>query len=526
MSTIKNLFVLLCIAFPLFSAPYETTRDLPVLYQGRFRSLEAASQQWLYDISHKRSIEGKSALEIVWDIALHGTGQWQAVPLFWIHYASTKTALKLDPKRDRFSYDELTTALRTHALTQTNDPELAALIKRLNAFDEGFPLLMLPTKNPSADWLPLALLNGKNVTLFSDTDYAALSAAYRALINTPSSEEAMAAFAKSYEQAYETIEHTPYRKAAGKALFYPSRSQLTLETAYYRFPLIELAIGAYVLALLLFFWSRKLGWGFLLIGFAIHTFVLSARTYILGRPPVSNMFETVIYVPWVAIALSLLVAWKQKMEVVARAGCVAAILLLILLKLSDLDAKMENVQAVLDSQFWLLIHVLMVVGSYGAFIVSGLLAHLYLIRSDSAELHSLSRAILTTLFVGVGLLIPGTLLGGVWAAESWGRFWDWDPKESWAFISACVYAVIIHAYLFKKIDAFGLACGAIVGLMAISFTWYGVNYILGTGLHSYGFSQGTTAYYYAYLGAEFLFLSTVLILKRIRPLPYDDVKIK
>ncbi len=525
---LKIFFLFITFHVCATTTPYEATKDLPILYQGRFRSLDAAAQQWLYELSHKRTFQEQSALQIAWDIALNGSQRWTNVPLLWIHYAHTKATLGLDQKRDRFSYDELTQALEARGTDQTNDPEIGALVKRLNALITGLPMLMLPSKLHPGDWLPLHLLNGENLTPFSDADYRSLASAYHSLAQTTDLSAAATAFAESYQKAYQTIENTPYRKATSKTLLYPSANRLALETTYYRSPLIEIAIAFYALALLLFFWNRTLGWGFLLIGFAIHTLILGARTYILGRPPVSNMFETVIYVPWIAITLSIAVSWRLKTRAVALAGCVGAILLLILLKLSDLDAKMENVQAVLDSQFWLIIHVLMVVGSYGAFLISGLLAHFYLIQSlvTRSEPHTLSRAILTTLFVGVGLLIPGTLLGGVWAAESWGRFWDWDPKESWAFISACVYVVVIHAYVFKKISAFGLAVGAILGLIAISFTWYGVNYVLGTGLHSYGFSQGTTLYYYAYLGTELLFLLILFALKRIRPVTYDDVKFK
>jgi ABC-type transport system involved in cytochrome c biogenesis permease subunit len=231
------------------------------------------------------------------------------------------------------------------------------------------------------------------------------------------------------------------------------------------------------------------------------------------------MFETVIYVPWIAIVLATFVSWKQRSIAVLTAGTLAAIALLTLLKISDLDARMENVQAVLDSQFWLIIHVLMVVGSYGAFILSGALGHLYLAKyalgpGKTDELQPLARGILSTLYIGVGLLIPGTILGGVWAAESWGRFWDWDPKESWAFISACVYLIVIHAYTFRKIGDLGLAIGSILGVISISFTWYGVNYVLGTGLHSYGFGTGSTTYYFAYLLAEIVFVTGALLLGR------------
>ena len=150
----------------------------------------------------------------------------------------------------------------------------------------------------------------------------------------------------------------------------------------------------------------------------------------------------------------------------------------------------------------------MVVGSYGLFILAGALGHLYLLLTllGTKKLSSLGLYIKQALYAGIALLIPGTLLGGVWAAQSWGRFWAWDPKESWAFISACIYLLWIHAFTYRKIADFGLAVGSIVGLLAISFTWYGVNYILGTGLHSYGFGQGGRGAYTAFVVIELVFL--------------------
>jgi ABC-type transport system involved in cytochrome c biogenesis permease subunit len=226
------------------------------------------------------------------------------------------------------------------------------------------------------------------------------------------------------------------------------------------------------------------------------------------------MFETVIYVPWIAVLAGLILFFIFKNHVVIIASCTAALALLALLNVTDVNSSLENVQAVLDSQYWLIIHVLMVVASYGIFILGGILGHFYLIsyaknRRETPALSALSKLILQSMYAGIALLIPGTILGGVWAAESWGRFWDWDPKESWAFISACIYLTFIHAYTFQHIRSFGLAVGSIAGLLGISFTWYGVNYILGTGLHTYGFGKGGDIYYYLYFLAELLFLFVI-----------------
>lgn len=265
-----------------------------------------------------------------------------------------------------------------------------------------------------------------------------------------------------------------------------SQGRLVAEWAYVSFPWTWVLVVGYLLACR---W-RKL----LLPTFLLHTVVLATRIYILGRPPVANMYETMLYVPWVCVLVALLVGRRLHLA----AGLGAAFLLLIL-RLTGLSANLENVQPVLASQLWLTVHVLMVVGSYGVFLLASVLGHLALLGKGT-------RYLLQVLYIGTGLLIGGTILGGVWAAQSWGRFWDWDPKESWAFISSCAYLLMIHAHRFKLMGERGLAIGAILGFVAISFTWYGVNFLLGTGLHSYGFGSGGTGLYLLFLLVEGLFL--------------------
>lgn len=326
-------------------------------------------------------------------------------------------------------------------------------------------------------------------------------------------------------EGYATLAGTSYKQATGKGLSYPSIGQLRMESSYYRYPLTEASIALYALALLTFLLAittnktalNKWALCLMLLGFCVHTVVLLMRCYILGRPPVSNMFETVIYVPWIAVLASFILYYAFKNPLVLIGSCTASLVLLIVLKLTNVNSSMENVQAVLDSQYWLIIHVLMVVGSYGLFILSGILGHIYLICSivkkhETPSMQFIAKFTLQAMYMGIAMLIPGTILGGVWAAESWGRFWDWDPKESWAFISCCVYLIWVHAFRFHHIRNFGLAVGSVVGLLAISFTWYGVNYILGTGLHSYGFGSGGELYYYLFLICEIAFLGIVGVL--------------
>jgi len=419
------------------------------------------------------------------------------------------------------------------------------LIERLK--QAGTTLKMLPARFSSSEWLSLKALKVKvydpqqqrlvlseNFTSFDDETFQLLRNSYFALeasikyfysngnkqVDVQELEQQIRQFAEIIKEGYKNLAGLSYIKSGDKKLTYPSFWRLKAETLYHRLPLIKIAIGLYIIALSLFFASNTLQisslnrWGLtaLTAGFAIHTAILILRCYVLQRPPVSNMFETVVYVPWIALLIGFFFHFISSSRLVIAASCLASVSLLIILELTQTDSRLENVQAVLDSQYWLIVHVLMVVGSYGAFAVSGILGHFYLLHFINKGMKSsefIAKAILHTLYIGVALLIPGTILGGVWAAESWGRFWDWDPKESWAFISACIYVVVIHAYTFQRIGDFGLAIGAIFGLMAISFTWYGVNYILGTGMHSYGFGRGGENYYFLYLLSESAFLATL-----------------
>jgi ABC-type transport system involved in cytochrome c biogenesis permease subunit len=594
------LFILSC--SPLIAdSPFEQTKDLPVAFQGRFRSLDSAARLWLYDTYHQQQLKKNdlasfhttdpSAIDLLWNIHFFGHTKWNDSPFFWIHYATVKNSLGLDPKTDRFSFNRLSSAQSGISEKNLSD-ELSLLFKQLQLFisyegslnplqksfenfltdaqQQGTPLKeisqqaearfpftqrlqtagntlkMLPAKFSKGEWVSLAAFNTKNYdpqtnslvlsnnfTSFSNANFLALRKAYFDLESTVLSDApqdqiktAVSHFTEQYRIAYASLAGTAYKQAQGKSLFYPSESRLQAETLYYRIPLIEMTLCTYLLALILMFITRKrqkLGLftlSIILAGFAIHTVVLILRCYILERPPVSNMFETVVYVPWIAVALGLIFYMTTHSRLILGAAIFASGALLVLLRLTQVDSRLENVQAVLDSQYWLIIHVLMIVASYGAFAVSGILGHFYLIdyainKGESPSSEKMARGILHTMYVGVALLIPGTILGGVWAAESWGRFWDWDPKESWAFISACVYLLFIHAYTFRHIRDFGLAIGSVAGLLAISFTWYGVNYVLGTGLHSYGFGNGGESWYFLYVAIECLFLIFMLTMRNM-----------
>lgn len=383
------------------------------------------------------------------------------------------------------------------------------------------PPFALPSKAKSGEWLSLRALKVQgigNFTVYPDALFEKIRTAYVTLENAEGKEIAPASAALSalLMEGYAPLAGTPYTIAANKKLSYPTMAQLKAESLYYKYPWPLLCCLAYAAATLLWIVrAGKMAMAATLLAFTLNTFLLAIRCYILQRPPVSSMFETVLFVPWVATSVGFLLAFTTKSQKALAAATAGAAALFAILLISGMPNDMENVQAVLDSQYWLTIHVLMVVGSYGVFVLAGLLGHVSLIhsffRGDEKGSLLLNKLLLQSLYIGTALLVVGTILGGIWAAQSWGRFWDWDPKESWAFISASMYLICIHAYRFNKIGPRGLAVGAIAGLLAITFTWYGVNYILGTGLHSYGFGAGGESLYYGYLIAELLFLGGILL---------------
>ena len=520
--------------------------EVPVAYNGRFRPVEAQARLWLHELEKGGTTKN--------ELKSKGLQTWNPENILWqIHFRNeegVELAAQEQPRSN--SMDEMYFQTAKELESQRIPPKELSIIldsqfplaQRLNEF--GDDLKILPGKFKEGTWYSLKALNIKvydsekgiflpvsNFTTYSNIAFDLLRNQYAELqkiihlTSFEKSEQHIESFAEHLLDQYRAIAGTPYTEAYEKALYYPSLMQLKAEQFYYHYPLIIICLFFYGCAatlMILSNWKKgrglsPIGLGILCCAFLIHTSVLVLRCYILARPPVSNMFETIIYVPWVAVLISLTFPVLARNQMASIAASLVAFVCLVILELTNLNTGLENVQAVLDSQYWLILHVLMVVGSYGLFALSALLAHVYLgsilFRSQDAKNEPLSKLILQTIYIGTALLIPGTLLGGVWAAQSWGRFWDWDPKESWAFISICIYLIGIHAYRFHHIGHFGLSIGSIIGFQAIIFTWYGVNYILGTGFHSYGFGSGGEGYYFILLVAEVVFIGAALFcLKR------------
>lgn len=228
------------------------------------------------------------------------------------------------------------------------------------------------------------------------------------------------------------------------------------------------------------------------IGFLAHTVGLMGRWFISGHAPWSNAYESVIYIAWATILAGFIFSRKSLMTVAATA--ILSSLLLMVAALNWLDPEITNLVPVLDS-YWLIIHVAIITASYGFLALGALLGLLNLILMVIQSSTNKSRIVASlkeltfinemSITTGLFMLSVGTFLGGIWANESWGRYWGWDPKETWALASMLIYIFVLHMRFIPKIKgifAFNLA--SIVAYSSIIMTYFGVNFYL-SGLHSY-----------------------------------------
>jgi ABC-type transport system involved in cytochrome c biogenesis permease subunit len=262
---------------------------------------------------------------------------------------------------------------------------------------------------------------------------------------------------------------------------------------------MSLYVGALLIAIFSWLkWPEILGrssFYLILLAWLATTAGIATRMWIEGRPPVTNLYSSALFVGWGSVGLCLILEaiFKNAIGSVA-AGLTGFATLLIAHHLSLSGDTLEMMRAVLDSNFWLATHVVIVTIGYSATFLAGFLAIIYILRGgftrslDKASAEALVRMVYGIICFGTLFSFVGTVLGGIWADQSWGRFWGWDPKENGALIIVLWNALILHARWGGLIKARGLMALAVFGNVVTSWSWFGTN-MLGVGLHSYGFTD-------------------------------------
>ena len=226
--------------------------------------------------------------------------------------------------------------------------------------------------------------------------------------------------------------------------------------------------------------------------FVLHTFGLIARVYLQGYAPVTNLYSSAVFIGWFCVVMGLFIEWLYNNGLgVAFAAVIGAATLIIAHNLAAGDT-MQMMQAVLDSNFWLSTHVIAVTIGYSATFMAGLIGIVYILGGvftpllDSDTRKVVGKMLYGTIAFALLFSFVGTVLGGIWADQSWGRFWGWDPKENGAVLIVLMNALILHARWAGLVKMRGVAVLAVFGNIVTAWSWFGTN-MLGVGLHSYGF---------------------------------------
>ncbi len=311
------------------------------------------------------------------------------------------------------------------------------------------------------------------------------------------------------------------RQISQTASSYPNTQTIDLEVAYNHWVPFRFAWVCTLLAFLCLLLSMGTQWkpfyagGWIAFAAALVAMLVGfgMRIAISGRAPVTNMYESVIYLGLGVALFGLIFELIYRKQYILTASTAVATVALILADNcpAALDPSLRPLQPVLRSNFWLVTHVMTITLSYAAFALALGIANItlgyYLVGSTNNQaIQSLTRFTYRAIQVGVLLLATGTILGGVWADYSWGRFWGWDPKEVWALVALLGYLAVLHARFVGWVHSFGLAALSVLCFSLVVMAWYGVNFVLGAGLHSYGFGGGGQTYVFTAIGLQLLYV--------------------
>ena len=538
MRVLAFLFILQFFTTPVYagSTITDSIKNIPVQNAGRVKPFDSLAREALTLIYGKSKFKGKPAHEIVltW---LYAPAIWADKQIVQIKKLELKKNLKLSETQEHFSVNELLRNDRLpltfqelagkRATKEKLDPYFQAvqrLQNQLGTFQnlaEGQAMRLVPPKT-GTKWLELTdpAFPANVSEKFAIVTQAFVSAV--GLSMKAENEGVTADLAEAEKNLEQAVAAFVTAARVENPELYATEKNIKREVHYNNFDPFKWSWIIYLIAslLLLVAWlsghslSYKTSWVLFIVGLIIHSYGFYLRVIIAGRPPVSNMYETVIWVSWGGLLFGMVIEAVYKQRFVLLCGGISAILCLIVASLAPaiLDASIQPLEPVLVSNFWLITHVLTITISYSAFLLAFVLGDIGLglglvnEEKNRKRIMAMSQSAYRAIQIGVVLLAAGIILGGIWADYSWGRFWGWDPKETWALIALLGYLAILHGRLAGVLRAFGMLASSVVAFSLVIMAWYGVNFVLGAGLHSYGFGGGGVQYVSAFVGVHMLYV--------------------
>lgn len=488
-------------------------------FQGRIIPMHTLSDQLLRKIYRDNKFEGKNAIQTIMSMHMY--------PQHWMDVKVIQVSSNLRDKLktgEYASYNELADATgqfkligdynSAHQKLESKrdefDKKLIKLVEKFQVVQSIFNwqyMKIIPVANePNNKWfVPLSM-----ELLQLDSLSSGLALRYISGLDE-------AAKTNKYGQVDDLlIDLKKFQRIAGVKVV-PSENKVKLEVSYNKMGIFKNTYRSYMafgfLLLLLFFVrifkkpTQKadkifrylaLFFSFLVVFiFVYHGIGLGFRWYISGHAPWSNGYEAVIFIAWVTMIAGIV--FSRKNAVILAVSAILAAFMIFVTEMNLLDPEITPLQPVLKS-YWLMIHVAIITGSYGFLGLSAILGlinlNLYIFRNKkntqliTLDINELTYVSEMTMTIGLFMLTIGTFLGGIWANESWGRYWGWDPKETWALVSVLVYAVILHLRFIPSLSGkFVFNVVSLWGYSAILFTFFGVNFYL-VGLHSYAQGEG------------------------------------
>ena len=483
--------------------------------RGRTKPLYTLSNDILRKISRKNSYQGYSPMQVFMGLSTDFQN-WQDEPLIKVsnkdlrktigiteEYASVNQLIDFDKGEYILSGMIQEVVNKPSGERNKMDKEIIKVDERLNIImmlARGEFFRLFPLRDGTDNWgtPSQALVNAihKEDSLYISNILSLYTSALFEGINTG-----------NYSGADEYLESliNYQRKFAGYDL--PSESKVKAEILYYKSMIFErlfpyyATVGVVMLIILITMIIRgrtgrtpviKVFSGLILLGFIFHSLGLGIRWYISGHSPMSNGYESLLFISWVTVLAGLFFSRRSSLTLAATA--VLASLTLMVAHLSFMDPEITNLVPVLQS-YWLTLHVSVITASYGFLGLGAILGLVNMILYSLNTTHNRKHILKTvddlsvinyrTLALGLYFLTIGTFLGAVWANESWGRYWGWDPKETWSLITMIVYAFVIHSKNIKALNSiFAFNIMSVYAFSAVLMTYFGVNYYL-SGLHSY-----------------------------------------
>lgn len=476
---------------------WDALRKVPVQEGGRIKPFDTWAREMLAGVYGKTSWEGNAAPSVAISMMVDGEA-WKQKPIVKVEHLGLKEKFALERGRKHYSFEELVANaallqwvedLRQSGRDDFNLMERAGLdiYQRLVTVDMAarrlIPHVYPGLREASQPWMSLGDLEGMEGAPFVAEVVQKWDAVESAAIGGGEGLEAAVGTWTSATSGNAGFEAVDARRIA-------------IEVAYNTAGPFHKAWLLYIVAFVVFLVSwitgkRVLGLGAMFLlwgGFLVHTLGLLTRQYLAGRPPISNLYEALTFIVWGIVFFSILFEMSTRRRVHGTIAAVLGSIGLVLAETLPIERELNPLVAVLRS-YWMQYHVTVILLSYSALTMAAGLAHFHLFtqwfaprREDLAR--KTAQLIYTAMKIGVTFLATGIILGAVWASESWGRYWGWDPKETWALITLLGYIAILHGRFAGWLNPYGTSVANVACWGLVLFTFYGVNFFL-VGLHSY-----------------------------------------